>query len=81
MSRYRQSVKFSRKLETPFFGGNSITQRRRVEVKRGESPWKLARKNNVPLWLFFRENPGLLNNPMLIGMEVIVPVVEAVPSR
>ncbi|MCH8887269.1 MAG: transglycosylase SLT domain-containing protein [SAR324 cluster bacterium] len=77
----QRRVKFHRNLETTFFAANSITQRRRVEVKRGQSPWKLARKNNVPLWLFFRENPGLLNNPMLIGMEVIVPVVEAVPSR
>ncbi|MEE8433401.1 MAG: transglycosylase SLT domain-containing protein, partial [bacterium] len=77
----QRRVKYHQKLAATFFAENNITQRRRVEVKRGQSAWKLARMNNVPLWLFFRENPGLLNNPMRIGMEVVVPVFEAVPSR
>ena len=77
----RLRVKYHRQLATTFFAENFITQRRRVQVTRGQSAWNLARKNNVPLWLFFRENPELLNNPMRIGMQVVVPVVEAMPSR
>ena len=76
----QRRVKFHRNLETTFFAENSITQRRRVEVTRGQSAWKLARKNNVPLWLFFRENPGLLKNPMRTGLLVRVPVVAALLS-
>jgi hypothetical protein len=29
------------------------------------------------MWLFYRENPELLSQPLRVGMEVILPVVQA----
>jgi hypothetical protein len=29
------------------------------------------------MWLFYRENPQLLTEPLRVGMQVILPVVQA----
>ncbi len=63
--------------EQSFFAVYDIREKVRVEVQRGQSPWALAQDNNVPMWLFYRENPRLLTEPLRAGMEVILPVLQA----
>ena len=68
---------FHRDREQSFFAEYDITEKVKIEVQRGQSPWNIAQDNNVPMWLFYRENPQLLTEPLRVGMQVILPVVQA----
>jgi membrane-bound lytic murein transglycosylase D len=72
-----QRMAFHREREQSFFAEYEIKEKVKIEVRRGHSPWNLAQQNNVPMWLFYRENPELLSQPLRVGMEVILPVVQA----
>jgi LysM repeat protein len=61
--------------EATFLAEYDITSMRKVKVRPGQSPWNIAQTNNVPMWLFYRENPALIDKPMMPGMNVILPVV------
>jgi len=72
-----ERMAFHREREQSFFAEYEIKEKVKIEVRRGHSPWNLAQQNNVPMWLFYRENPELLTQPLRVGMEVILPVVQA----
>ncbi len=58
-----------------FFSEFNITEVVKVRVQRGQSPWDIAQNNNVPMWLFYRENPHVLSEGLRPGMHVTLPVV------
>jgi len=70
-------MSFHRDREQSFFAENDIKEKVKIEVRRGQTPWAIAQDNNVPMWLFYRENPQLLTEPLRVGMEVILPIVQA----
>ena len=71
----QRRLAFHQEREAAFFAQYDITAKVKVEVKPGQSPWNLAQNNNVPMWLFYKENPELLKSPLRVGMQVILPVV------
>lgn len=68
---------FHSEREATFLAEYDITSMRKVKVRPGQSPWNIAQTNNVPMWLFYRENPALIDKTMLPGMNVILPVLRA----
>ena len=68
-------LEFHREREANFFAQNSITEVVKIEVRRGQSSWDLAQGNDIPMWLFYRENPSLLREPLRAGMKVTLPIV------
>ena len=46
-------------------------------VRRGDSPWLLARQLGFPLWLLYRFNPVLHNAPLIPGQVVVLPKLKA----
>lgn len=73
----QRRLAFHRQREKSFFAQYDIKEKVKVEVRRGQSPWDLAQNNNVPMWLFYHENPQLLTEPMRAGMQVILPVLQS----
>lgn len=73
-NHHRLAFHYAREQE--FFSEYNITEIREVQVRPGQSAWNLAQDNNVPMWLFYRENPELLTDPMKPGMRVSLPVVQ-----
>lgn len=61
-----------------FFAQYKIAEVVKVKVRRGQSPWDIAQNNDVPMWLFYRENPHLLKQPMQPGMQVALPVLQQI---
>jgi LysM repeat protein len=49
----------------------------KVKVRRGDTVWHIAQSNNIPMWLFYQQNPKLLQGRVLAGMHVGLPVIEA----
>ena len=49
----------------------------KVKVRRGDTVWHIAQSNNVPMWLFYQQNPKLLKKAVLAGTRVDLPVIEA----
>lgn len=70
-------MEFHRQREQNFFAEYRITDKVKIQVRRGHSPWNIAQENNVPMWLFYKENPKLLTEPLRVGMQVILPIVHA----
>ena len=46
-------------------------------VRRGDSPWLLARQLGFPLWLLYRFNPVLHNTSLVPGQVVVLPKLKA----
>jgi membrane-bound lytic murein transglycosylase D len=59
-----------------FYSEYNITDKVKIRVQRGQSSWAIAQNNNVPMWLFYRENPQLLTEPIRPGMQLTLPIVQ-----
>lgn len=73
-----QRLRFHQQRMDNFMAEYDITDVVKIKVRRGESSWDIAQNNNVPMWLFYRENPLLLEKPLQPGMQVTLPVVKAI---
>ncbi len=67
---------YHRSREEDFYSTYAVTELVKVKVRRGDSVWDLAQNNNVPMWLFYQQNPQLVNAPIRAGMVVGLPVIE-----
>jgi membrane-bound lytic murein transglycosylase D len=67
---------YHRGREEDFFSTYAVTELVQVKVRRGDSVWDLAQSNNVPMWLFYQQNPRLVNTPIRAGMIVGLPVID-----
>ena len=64
--------------EAEFHRRFRIINKKNLIVKRGQSAWTITQPHQVPLWLFFRENPQLHEQVLKPGMKVVLPVLEPV---
>ncbi|MDH4248066.1 MAG: hypothetical protein OEW39_09620, partial [Deltaproteobacteria bacterium] len=69
---------FHQQRMTAFLADYSITDVVKVKLRQGQSLWEIAQNNNVPMWLFYRENPKLLTGPVLAGAHITLPIVQAI---
>ena len=72
----RRRIEFHRTLESEFLEHYRITGQEDHRVRRGDSPWTIARRAEIPLWLLRRFNPDLLVSPPRPGAIVRLPVIE-----
>lgn len=76
----RRSI-FHQQREAEFFARNQISDTEQHVVRRGQTAWAIARPRNIPMWLFFRENPHLQQSQQIYpGMKVSLPVIRQVAS-
>jgi membrane-bound lytic murein transglycosylase D len=69
---------FHQSREEDFFSVYAVTELQKLVIKRGDTAWSIAQSNNVPMWLFYQHNPGLINGPLNAGMTVLLPIIEAI---
>ncbi len=75
-----QRIAFHQDREATFFAANRVANVQKIVVRRGQTPWNLTQPKNVPMWLFYRKNPTLINRSMQPGMTVKLPIVESIAS-
>jgi hypothetical protein len=63
--------------EEDFFSTYGVAEVAKVKVRRGDTVWHIAQSNNVPMWLFYQQNPRLLKGAVRAGARVDLPVIEA----
>jgi LysM repeat protein len=69
---------FHQSREEDFFSVYAVTELQKLVIKRGDTAWSIAQSNNVPMWLFYQHNPGLVNGRLQAGMTVLLPIIEAI---
>jgi len=75
--RFSQArVEFHQSREEDFFSTYAVAEVSKIKVRRGDSIWSLTQSNNIPMWLFYQQNPDLINTPIRRGMTVSLPVIE-----
>jgi LysM repeat protein len=62
-------AEFAKKREAAFSSGSA----RDYTVRRGDNPWRIARRLRVPLWLLEKLNPGRQLSRLKIGEKIKVP--------
>ncbi|MCZ6473608.1 MAG: LysM peptidoglycan-binding domain-containing protein [SAR324 cluster bacterium] len=61
--------------EQDFYSTYAVTDVTKVKVRRGDTVWFIAQSNDVPMWLFYQQNPALVKAPVRAGMTVDLPVI------
>ncbi len=65
------------RLEKDFFGRFEVVRLAKVTVKRGDNVWTVSKDHDgVPVWLIEKFNATSDMNALVIGTEVLVPVVQ-----
>ena len=64
--------------EEDFYSFYAITEVQKVKVGRGDTVWSLSQDNNVPMWLFYQQNPELIHKPIHPGTLVNLPIIEEI---
>ncbi|MDH4120215.1 MAG: transglycosylase SLT domain-containing protein [Deltaproteobacteria bacterium] len=76
----QQRAEFHRQREEDFFSSYAVSETTEVKLAPGETVWSLAQSNNVPMWLFYQNNPDLVGKAVQPGTLVKLPVIEEVVS-
>jgi membrane-bound lytic murein transglycosylase D len=73
-------TEFHRVMQAAYFDTHRITATERVRLAAGDSVWSLIHRRQVPEWLLRQYNPSLDFAAVRPGMEINVPVVQAVDT-
>ncbi len=70
-------VAFHHELQEAFFSDYHVVGVSEYKVRRGDSVWRLMRRNDIPMWLLRQYNPGLDPDSLQVGMELLFPELQA----
>ena len=70
-------VAFHHELQEAFFSDYHVVGVSEYKVRRGDSVWRLMRRNDIPMWLLRQYNPGLDPDSLQVGMELLFPKLQA----
>ena len=77
MERISQNrFEFHQSREEDFFSTFAVTEVVKIKVGRGDTVWGIAQSNDVPMWLFYQQNPELVRRSVRAGMTVLLPVID-----
>ena len=71
----RRRMEFHRSREEDFFSTYAVTEMTKIRVRRGDTVWLIAQSNNVPMWLFYQQNPELIGRQLKAGEHVYLPLI------
>ena len=74
----RLRMEFHRSREEDFYSYYAINEVAQMKVRRGDTVWSIAQGNNVPMWLFYQQNPELIGRPFRAGSKVYLPLIEEI---
>ena len=74
----QKRIEYHHGREEDFYSVYAVTELGKVRVRRGDTAWSIAQSNNVPMWLFYQNNPTLINGALQAGMTVLVPTIEEI---
>ncbi len=77
----RRRITYHAQLESDFFQRFNVIDKKTLIVKPGQTAWNIAKPHNIPMWLFFRENPRLQNKILQPGMKLVLPIVTPIKSQ
>ncbi len=72
----RRRHEYHRGREEDFFSVYAVVEVASVRVRRGDSAWSISQSNDVPMWLFYQQNPHLIDGPFRAGSTVSLPIIE-----
>ena len=74
----QKRIEYHHGREEDFYSVYAVTELSKVRVRRGDTAWSIAQSNSVPMWLFYQNNPTLINGALQAGMTVLVPMIEEI---
>ena len=73
----QRRVAFHHELQEAFFSHYHVVGVSEYKVRRGDSVWRLMRRNDVPMWLLRQYNPGLDPDTLEVGAQLLFPRLQA----
>ncbi|WP_446831039.1 LysM peptidoglycan-binding domain-containing protein [Candidatus Foliamicus sp.] len=73
----QRRVAYHHELQEAFFSDYNVIGEQEYTVRRGDSVWRLMRRNDIPMWLLRQYNPGLDPDSLQVGAKLLFPKLQA----